>query len=139
MSANRGLFRDRRGGAAVEFALVGPVFILLLAGMVVYGGWFWLAHGVQALASEGARAAVAGLDAAEREALARGVVADHARGGGLGLDPAQATVAVTSDLQAIRVTVRYDVGDHPLMALSGLTPAPPATIERTAVVRVGGY
>lgn len=138
MRAKMGLADDDRGGAAVEFALVGPLFILLLIGMVVYGGWFWLAHGVQALASEGARAAVAGLDAAEREALARGLIAEQAPGG-LGLDPAELSVAVTSDPQAIRVQVRYDVSGHPLMALSGLAPAPPSVIERTAVVRVGGY
>ncbi|WP_370656501.1 TadE/TadG family type IV pilus assembly protein, partial [Klebsiella pneumoniae] len=56
----------REGAAAVELALVGPVFFLLLVGMVVYGAWFWMAHSVQSAVSEGARAAIAGLDAAER-------------------------------------------------------------------------
>src|SRR5690606_40197902 len=55
----------RQGAAAVEFAIVGPVFFLLLAGMIVYGGWFWMAHSVQAAVSEGARAAIAGLDRSE--------------------------------------------------------------------------
>ncbi len=36
---------EREGAAAVEFALVGPVFFLLLVGMVVYGAWFWMARG----------------------------------------------------------------------------------------------
>jgi Flp pilus assembly protein TadG len=65
---------EREGAAAVEFALVGPVFFLLLVGMIVYGAWFWMAHSVQSAVSEGARAAIAGLDAAEREQLAREVV-----------------------------------------------------------------
>ena len=49
--------RGREGVAAVEFALVGPILVLLLIGIVVYGGWFLMAQSVQALASEGARAA----------------------------------------------------------------------------------
>ena len=61
----------REGAAAVEFALVGPILVFLLIGIVVYGGWFLMAQSVQALASEGARAAVGGLDSAERESLAR--------------------------------------------------------------------
>uniref|UniRef100_UPI00289A9E19 TadE/TadG family type IV pilus assembly protein n=1 Tax=Brevundimonas sp. TaxID=1871086 RepID=UPI00289A9E19 len=52
---------SREGAAAVEFALVGPILILLLIGIVVYGGWFLTAQTVQAVASEGARAAVGGL------------------------------------------------------------------------------
>ncbi len=124
------------GGAAVEFVLVGPLLVLLLMAMTVYGGWFWLAHGVQALAAEAARAAVAGLDATEREGLARAVIADQ---GGTGLELHRTTVRVISDAQAIRVEVRYDATDHPFMALSGLVPAPPKVIERAAVIRIGGY
>lgn len=130
--------RNREGSAAVEFALVGPLLILLLAGLVVYGGWFWMAQSVQTMASEGARAAVAGLDVAEREQLARSFIATEAQAGA-GLDPALAVVTVQSDIQAIRVRVAYDVSGHPIMALAGLLPAPPGVIERTAVVRIGGY
>lgn len=128
----------REGSAAVEFALVGPILILLLAGLVVYGGWCWMAQSVQSMASEGARAAVGGLDAAEREQLARTFIATQAQAGA-GLDPSRAVVTVQSDIEAIRVRVAYDVSDEPVMALAGLLPAPPGVIERTAVVRIGGY
>ncbi|MCC7268336.1 MAG: pilus assembly protein, partial [Caulobacteraceae bacterium] len=30
-----------RGAAAVEFAFVGPVFVLMLCGIMAYGGYFW--------------------------------------------------------------------------------------------------
>ena len=53
---------SRKGSAAIEFALVAPMLVLLLAGMVVYGGWFWLAQSVQSLATESARAALGGMD-----------------------------------------------------------------------------
>lgn len=120
----------------MEFALVGPLLALLLMGMAVYGGWFWLAHGVQSLAAEAARAAVAGLDAGEREALARAVVTDQSD---RGLEAHRTTVRVVSDAQAIRVEILYDAADHPLMALTGLVPSPPKMISRVAVIRVGGY
>lgn len=129
---------ERAGSVAVEFALVGPLLILLLMAMVVYGGWFWLAQSVQTLATEGARAAVAGLDAAERESLARGFIAAEAADGA-GLDAAKASVTVESDAEAIRVRIAYDIHDHPIMMMPHIVPAPPMTIERTAVVRIGGY
>jgi len=129
--------RDRRGVAAIEFAMVAPLLILMMLGMVVYGGWFWMAHSVQSPASEGARAAIAGLDPTEREALARGFVS--AQVGDLGLRPDRASVEVQSTASVIRVHVVYDASDHPLMALGAIIPSPPRTIRRTAVVRLGGY
>jgi len=128
----------RKGSAAIEFAIVGPVFILLLMGMVVYGGWFWLAQSVQSLATESARAAMGGLDGAERERLARDFIAAESRDGA-GLDPAALVVSVSSDTTAIRVQVAFDVSHHPLMALAAVLPPPPSIIRRTAVVRIGGY
>lgn len=127
--------RNRRGAAAIEFAIVGPVFILLLVGMIVYGGWFWMAHSVQAAVSEGARAAIAGLDAAEREQLAREVVESQLKD--LGLKAADAVVAVRPEPGLFRVEVAYNAGGHPLMALAPLTVPPPRTIRRAAVIRVG--
>ena len=133
-SGGRGVRRERRGAAAIEFAIVGPFFLLLVIGMIVYGGWPWMAHSVQAAVSEGARAAVAGLDAAEREGLARDVVADHLRD--LGLRSGDATVEIDADGRFFRVVVAYDAGRHPLMALAPLTVAPPRVIRRTAVIQI---
>jgi Flp pilus assembly protein TadG len=129
--------RDRRGVAAIEFAIVAPLLIMMMFGMIMYGSWFWMAHSVQSMASEGARAAIAGLDPAEREQLARAFVGLQV--GDLGLDGAKAAVEVESTPTVIRVDIAYDASDHPLMALSGLIPSPPKVIRRTAVVRLGGY
>lgn len=131
--------RNRReGSAAIEFALVGPLLIVMLVGMVVYGGWMWLAQSVQTLATESARAAVGGLDAAERISLAQSFVAAEAEDGA-GLSRDHLTVVVESDEAVIRVRIAFDASDHPVMMMSGLLPSPPSVIQRTAIVRIGGY
>lgn len=130
--------RRRGGSAAIEFALVGPLMVVMLAGMVTYGGWLWVAQSVQTLATESARAAVGGLDAAERIRLAQSFVDAEAEDGA-GLARNRLTVAVDSDEQAIRVQLAFDARDHWMMTMAGLLPAPPAMIRRTAVVRTGGY
>mgnify|MGYP000370158278 CR=1 FL=1 len=112
--------------------------VMLLAGMVVYGGWFWLAQSVQSLATESARAAMAGLDDAERRDLAADFVSGRAAQGA-GLDPTLVVTTVTSDARSVRVTVAYDAHAHPILLLAGPLPKPPTLIERSAVVRIGGY
>ena len=128
----------REGIAAVEFALVAPIFIALLIGVVVYGGWFWLSHSVQSLAAESARVALGGLDEVEQRSLAQDFVARHASQTAV-LKPELARVTVTRDDDALRVRIDYDIHDHPLMLLAGPLPKPPLTIARSAVVRTGGY
>ena len=129
--------RRREGAAAVEFALVGPILVLLLIAIVVYGGWFLMAQSVQALASEGARAAVGGLDAVERDALARREVTAAVRG--VALDPDRTTIEVAEEAGRLRVVVVYDTGDSLVMALGGMLPRPPVVIRRSAVIHVGEY
>ena len=128
----------RRGSAAIEFALVGPLLVILLTGMVVYGGWFWLAQSVQSLATESARAAMSGIDDTERRQLAMAYVGREARQGS-GLDPALIAATVTSDASAVRVQITYDAHAHPILLLAGPLPKPPTLIRRVAVVRTGGY
>ena len=130
--------RNDSGTAAIEFALIGPLLILLLAGIVVYGGWLWTAQSVQGLAAETARAALGGLDDEEREDLAREFV-QLAAADTIGIDPGKMGVGVISDANAVRVTLSYDASNHPMMALAGLVPTPSPIIQRSAVVRTGGY
>ena len=133
-----GLGERRDGSVAVEFALVGPLLVLMMMGMALYGGWFWLAQGVQSLATESARAAVAGLDPSERQALASSFVATESAGT-YGFAPDRLAVVVEANGDTIRVTVTLDASDHPLMTLGALIPSPPSRIERSASVRMGGF
>lgn len=123
---------DHRGAGAVEFALLAPLFLILVCGILVYGVWFSLAMSVQTLATDSARAALAGLDGTERVSLAQSFIQRQAPN--LGLDAALTTSNVTEASGAIRVVVRFDASRHPVMAMRGLIPSPPQTIERTAIV-----
>lgn len=127
----------RPGSAAVEFALVGPVLVVMLLSMVVYGNWLWMAQSVQSLATEAARASIAGLDEGERIDLVAQFIAEQSDAD-VALSKDDLSFAVDSDDSVTRVTVSYNNIHNPIMKLAIIIPAPPAIIERTAVVRNGG-
>jgi len=130
--------RARAGSAAVEFAIVGPVLILLMSGIFTYGGYFLTAHTVQQLANDAARAAIAGLDDEERTSLAR----DTARAGLSGQDFMRGglmNVAVAHNGAMMSVRVTYDASDDLYWSFAALLPVPSPHISRTATIRLGGY
>jgi Flp pilus assembly protein TadG len=51
------------GASAVEFAIIAPVFILMIVGMLAYGIYFGAANSVQQIAADAARTSIAGLNA----------------------------------------------------------------------------
>lgn len=136
-------FKPRRrdgdsGAMALEFALVAPIFLLLIFAIVSYGGYFWIAHSLQTLAQDSARAAVAGLDNGERLKLA----SDYARSEAAVIAPLQAdnlTVTPVINGQGVQVTLRYDASDSGFYVFAGLVPMPPAKIERRATALTGGF
>lgn len=125
----------RHGSAAVEFAFVAPVFLMMACGILVYGSWFSLAHSVQALATEAAKASIGGVDVAERRSLAIAYL--DANKASAGLDGAHMVQRVDVSETETRVVIQFDTIDHPIRALSQLVPSPPAVIERTATVVSG--
>ena len=136
--ARKGLVADLRGGVAVEFAILGPAFLLLLCGIIGWGGYFWLAHAVQQVTNDAARAALAGLDASERQSLATATVAAE-NGDYANLKLASANVTVDSLSDRFTVKVDYDAADSPFWVFSKIVPMPPTRISRQAAVRLGGY
>ncbi|WP_334146368.1 TadE family protein [Hyphomicrobium sp.] len=132
---------DAAGAAAVEFALVFPVALIFLCGLLAYGIYFAAAHSVQQIAADAARASVAGLDDSERVSIATRHVASSASGYPL-LRPDRITVlagALAADGSQFEVTVAFNSEDLPIWVLSGLVPLPQKTIERTAIITRGGY
>ncbi len=59
MSKKRAIRRgDRRGAAVIEFALVAPLFLLLLAGIIEFGQVFRIEHMLSNASRRGARSAI---------------------------------------------------------------------------------
>ncbi|BCW88226.1 hypothetical protein sos41_13640 [Alphaproteobacteria bacterium SO-S41] len=128
----------QRGVAAIEFAFIAPVLLVFLLGVICYGAYFWMAHDVQQLANDGARSAIAGLDAAERSAIARQTVQRNLSRQD-GLVAAKAAVTVKEGNDAFTVTVSYDASGSPFWNVIELFPMPSTTIRRSATVTLGGY
>jgi Flp pilus assembly protein TadG len=129
---------EPRGNAAIEFALVAPIFLMFVMGIVSYGGYFWLAHNLQELANDSARAAVAGLTSDERTQLAQSAFDSEVTDYGA-LTPANAQVLYDGDAQAFTVSISYDASASGFWIAAGLIPMPSSTIVRSASVRLGGY
>ncbi|MDR6302824.1 Flp pilus assembly protein TadG [Nitrobacter vulgaris] len=127
-----------RAASAVEFAMLLPLFLVLVFGIVVFGAYLTMVHGVQQLAAEAARSSVAGLSETERISLAENYVTTNAGSYPL-LQPGHLTVsAATSGSDVFVVTVNYDASDNVIYTLP-FVPAPPSTIIRSAAIPFGGF
>ncbi|MFB6420113.1 MULTISPECIES: TadE/TadG family type IV pilus assembly protein [Bradyrhizobium] len=129
-----------RGASAVEFALITPLFLLMLFGIVIFGGYLTMVHGVQQLAAEAARSSVAGISDSERNTIATGYVSAHASTYPL-LDPGKLAVSAAPSSSAANVyvvTVTYDASGSIVFALP-LVRAPTSTIIRSAAIPYGGF
>ena len=134
------LCRDTNGSTAVEFALLVPLYLLLILGLTAYAIYFGAAHSVQQLSADAARTAIAGLDGRERQDLARRFIAGNANGY-LFIDVTKLTVEVgdsSTDPSQFDVTLRYDATDLPIWALWDNLPMPNRIIQRRATIRMGG-
>ncbi len=135
-------FRLADGGAsAVEFAMVVPSLLLMVFGIVMFGSYLAVVHGVQQLAAEAARSSVAGLSETERSSLANAYVTGNVNSYPL-ITASRVTVnAATSpsDSNVFLVTVNYDASNMFIYSLPSFVPAPPSTIVRTAAIPRGGY
>lgn len=124
------VMRNRRGGAAVEFAILAPVLLALVAGGIFYSRWFTVASQTQNLASDGARAAVAGLDDTERQTIVSGLMT-----AAVARVPLEKGATRTwrawrdGDLYAVSVTTTLPDYD-----LSRIIPMPDRAVTRDAVV-----
>jgi Flp pilus assembly protein TadG len=133
--------RADRGAAAVELALILPILIVLVYGIFAASWVLAVEHGLQQLASESARAALAGLDQSERDGLARAYVSAEA-GTYAYLNPSALTVSTATSNQTLSftVTTRYDLSSSPLYPfLSRFMPLASPIVSRAATIRQGGF
>ncbi len=120
------LVSEQRGAAIVEMALVLPLLLALLMGVMVYGQYFMLAHSVQQAANDGARAAIVGLDAADRSAVATRAVARS-----LQVVGGTHSVAVSETAEAVTVAVTFTVPPDSVLR-STFVPSPGNVIRSRA-------
>lgn len=134
----RPFLSDNRATSAVEFALIAPFMLLLIAAVLAYGSIFATSLSLQQLAAETARATIGGLNDTERKSLAQAYLTANS---------ANYPMLVARDLSfefdaatgetLSKVRLEYDLKDHPAYALSGLLPLPPSPIAYTMVVTDG--
>lgn len=132
------LAHNMEGTSAVEFAIIAPVFILLLVGMLAYGIYFGAANSVQQIAADAARTSIAGLSATERNTLVTAFIQNNA-GAYVFIDPKQVNFSIgddAADPNQYQVTVTYNASGLPIWALP--VPMPGKTISFTSTIRLGG-
>ena len=129
-----------RGATAVEFAILAPVFLVLVFGIVVFGSYLTMVHGVQQLAAEAARSSIAGMNDGERNSLATNYVTANASTYPLLMANALSVNAAASagDANVYVVTVNYDASQSFIYQLP-FVPSPPSTIVRSASIPYGGF
>ena len=73
--------RDQRGGAAVEFALILPLFIILLSAILDYGYYFYIQNYLTNSVRNGVRMGVTkrGANLADQQAQMHNLACEHAK------------------------------------------------------------
>jgi Flp pilus assembly protein TadG len=135
------LTRSKRGASAVEFAIIAPLFLTVVFGIIIYGSYLTVVHGLDQLAAEAARASVAGLSDSERSSLAQGYVTSTAATYPL-IAPAHLTInaaAAPANANVFVVTLNYDASRMFIYSLPGFVPVPSPNMVSSAAIQRGGF
>lgn len=125
--------RADRGAAAVEFALVVPLFLLIVFGIIDYGYMLSFRQSISQAASEAARAAAIAPSTSNRQAIAYSSVSDVM---GDACNSAYLTCSVTQTAGLLSVTVTSEYGDDPRrLKLLGLGMVLPQQLSYTATAQ----
>lgn len=128
-----------KGTAAIEFAIISPIFILVIMTLIAYGIYLSAAHSVQQITADAARTAIAGVTETEREQLVSTFISKSTINNAF-LDPTKFTVTVKPDpsnSNQFTVSVAYDATNLPIWNLYSYA-LPGKTITRFATIRMGG-
>jgi Flp pilus assembly protein TadG len=138
VSGLKSFAKSRGGNVAIEFAMIAPVLIAMLLGIVSYGGYFFLAHSLQEITNDAARAAIAGLTSTERQQLAQTQTTTDLSQYSI-FNASAASVAYNGDTNGYTITINYDASKSGFWSASGFIPMPSSTIVSTATIKLGGY
>ena len=137
--------RSERGVAALEFAIVAQLLVLLLYGMVLYGFVFLVDHSITQAAAEGARSALSeptGTSDAQIASDAATYAKNHipfAEAKTYGVASGNVDWCdATHTVKCVTVTVTYDNRAHPVIpGFVGMNYLTPATISASSTVELG--
>lgn len=137
---NSAFARDNRGAIAVEFALLGPLLMLLMLNILIGGVYLGAFHKLQHVTAQAARASIAGMNAGERLSLVKQTL-DLALRDGVLLRPSAISISVetlSNQQDHYRVSLTYDTRSLGLMRLPGIATFIPETLTSSYDVRHGG-
>lgn len=140
MQAMRRFSQDRSATAAIEFAILTPVFLLMMTGMLAYGIYFAAGQALQQLAADAARTAIAGINRSERDHLVGTYLSRNAATYVL-IDPSRLHHEIgesSTDPNQYVVRLRYDATDLPIWNLYPPLPLPAREMVYGATIRRGG-
>lgn len=139
MSLFKRLRKDHDGAAALEFAMIAPLFFMTIFTMIGYGIYLSASHAIQQIAADAARTAVAGLSQTERKTLANTYIQTTTMNYAF-IQRNKLTVDVEDDvsnLNQFTVTISYDSRALPIWNLFTFA-MPGQDIKRYATIRLGG-
>ena len=131
---------ENSGASALEFAIVAPVFFMLVFGILIYGYYFASMSMLNHIAYESARATVSGLSDGERNLLAMTRANELISELDGFIDSDSIQVDAAADGEGIyAVTVHYQFSALGLIGASSILPLPAP--EQTIRVEMshGGY
>lgn len=111
---------NRRGANAVEFALVMPVFLALIAGIVDYGWYFHTLNQLTTAVRDGARTAAVTPVADDPVQAGSAVVSERLVAAGVGSPEVEVALGDAPPNRSVTVTATL-----PWAPLIGLLPTPP--------------
>jgi Flp pilus assembly protein TadG len=133
---NRRPAQRERGAAAVEFALVVPLLLMLVFGIISYGYMLSFRQSISQAAAEGARAAAVATSDSDRQAVAYDAVED-ALGATCAVDADPLTCSAdASDACCLAVTVTWDYAGDDTKPKLMFKFALPKTLSYTSTVQV---
>ncbi len=113
----RAVWRDRDGAAAVEFAFIVPILLLLFSGIVQFGAIMFLENHMTNVARETTRrVAVGELNETDAESSAQQALVNW----GVTYDVSVATIDVGGGNQDITVTISLPMAEAALMDVLGV-------------------
>jgi Flp pilus assembly protein TadG len=147
--------RDDSGASAVEFALVLPLLVLLLFGIISYGVMLSFRQSLSQAAAEGARAAAVTFVTTNKQTEAIGAVNEALDSFGVTCSagnlmksgsrvgactvslPGACTPAAATGVKCVTVTLAFDYRDHPVVpSFPGVGYVIPKTLTYSAQARV---